>query len=204
MPRKYCGPTSLGPSACARDHAAADAVRRRFDEVQRAPAAARRRSRADRVGGKYAPRLCSPDRAHRSSAELGGAFTFARALDIGLVPLVHEAADPARTFLHHLPLYVREELQERGSGATLEELGASSRASASRTRARRMENVARVCDVSRKTAERYLGVLEDFLLPRCRSPIGWSPYDARTNPHLRVSSIRSIAGPANSTRIKSP
>lgn len=158
-----------------------------IDEVQRAPALLDVVHEQIEAAGKRGPRFVltgsSARKLRRSgvnllagravrtalhpfmAAELGAAFDVARALEVGLVPLVHEAADPARTLQGYLSLYVREEVQAEG---LVRDLGGFARflegISFSHASPLNLANVARECDVSRKTAEGYLGVLEDLLL----------------------------------------
>lgn len=99
------------------------------------------------------------------AAELGEAFDLEQALQVGLVPLVWGAADPVRTLPGYLSLYVREEVQAEG---LVRDLGGFARfleaISFSQASPLSLANIARECDVSRKTVEGYLGVLEDLLL----------------------------------------
>lgn len=99
------------------------------------------------------------------AAELGGAFDLDRALMLGLVPLVWAAPEPERALQGYLSLYVREEVQAE---ALVRDLGGFVRfveaISFSHASPLNLANVARECDVSRKTAEGYLAVLEDLLL----------------------------------------
>jgi uncharacterized protein len=99
------------------------------------------------------------------AAELGAGFDLERALTVGLVPLVWDADEPARTLQGYLSLYIREEVQAEG---LVRDLGGFARfveaISFSQGSPLNLANVSRECDVSRKTAEGYLAVLEDLLL----------------------------------------
>ncbi len=99
------------------------------------------------------------------AAELGGAFNLDRALGHGMVPLVWDAREPERALQSYLSLYVREEVQAEG---LVRDLGGFSRfieaISFSHASPLNLANVARECEVGRKTAEGYLSVLEDLLL----------------------------------------
>ena len=99
------------------------------------------------------------------ASELGSAFDMRRALQIGLVPLVWSAADPNATLRAYASLYLREEVQ---SEALVRNIGAFARfleaISFSHASLLNLAEVARECQVSRKTVEGYLGVLEDLLL----------------------------------------
>ena len=99
------------------------------------------------------------------AAELGVAFSLERALRIGLVPLVWEAADPEQTLRAYASLYLREEVQAE---ALVRDLGGFARfleaISFSHGSTLNLSAVARECQVGRKTAESYLTILEDLLL----------------------------------------
>jgi uncharacterized protein len=99
------------------------------------------------------------------AAELGGRFDLQRALMEGLLPVVWDAPLPADTLSAYAGLYVKEEVQAE---ALVRDLGSFHRfleaASFSQAAPLNLSEVARECQVSRKTAEGYLGVLEDLLL----------------------------------------
>jgi predicted AAA+ superfamily ATPase len=99
------------------------------------------------------------------AAELGAAFQLGSALRIGLVPLVWEAADPEATLRSYVSLYLREEVQAE---AMVRNVGAFARfleaISFSHASILNLSAVARECQVSRKSVEGYLSILEDLLL----------------------------------------
>ncbi len=99
------------------------------------------------------------------AAELGDQFNFERALVEGMVPLIWDALVPADTLASYVALYVREEVQAEG---LVRNLGAFHRfleaISFSHAAVLNLSEVARECQVSRKTVEGYLGILEDLLL----------------------------------------
>jgi len=99
------------------------------------------------------------------AAELGAAFDLRRALEIGLVPLVWSAPEPAATLRAYASLYLREEVQAE---ALVRDLGAFARfleaISFSHGSLLNLAEVARECQVQRKTVEGYLDILEDLLL----------------------------------------
>ncbi|MCP9820387.1 ATP-binding protein [Synechococcus sp. Cruz-9H2] len=99
------------------------------------------------------------------AAELGDAFRLEEALRIGLVPLVWEAAEPGDTLRSYASLYLREEVQAE---AMVRDVGAFARfleaISFSHGSLLNLSEVARECQVSRKTVGGYLGILEDLLL----------------------------------------
>jgi uncharacterized protein len=99
------------------------------------------------------------------AAELGEAFELSRALTLGLVPLVLGAPDPPATLRAYASLYLREEVQAE---ALVRDVGAFARfleaISFSHGSVLNLAEVARECQVGRKTVEGYLGILEDLLL----------------------------------------
>lgn len=99
------------------------------------------------------------------AAELGEEFSLERALKIGLVPLIWDAPEPALTLRAYASLYLREEVQAE---ALVRDVGAFARfleaISFSHGSLLNLAEVARECQVGRKTVEGYLSILEDLLL----------------------------------------
>lgn len=99
------------------------------------------------------------------AAELGNVFQLQRALEIGLVPLVWGAAEPEHTLRAYASLYLQEEVQAE---ALVRNVGAFARfleaISFSHGSLLNLAEVARECQVGRKTVEGYLEILEDLLL----------------------------------------
>lgn len=99
------------------------------------------------------------------AAELGATFSLPQALKTGLVPLVWSAREPALTLRAYASLYLREEVQ---AGALVRDVGAFARfleaISFSHGSLLNLAEVARECQVGRKTVEGYLDILEDLLL----------------------------------------
>ena len=120
-----------------------------------------RRGAANLLAGRLVEARMHPFMA----AELGGSFDLQRALQIGLVPLVWNASDPAVTLRAYASLYLREEVQAE---ALVRDIGAFARflesISFSQASLLNLAEVARDCQVGRKTVEGYLDVLEDLLL----------------------------------------
>lgn len=120
-----------------------------------------RRGAANLLAGRLVESRMHPFMA----AELDGRFDLQRALHIGLVPLVWNAPDPAATLRAYASLYLREEVQAE---ALVRDIGAFARflesISFSQGGLLNLAEVARDCQVGRKTVEGYLGVLEDLLL----------------------------------------
>lgn len=120
-----------------------------------------RRGAANLLAGRLTEANLHPFMA----AELGAAFDLRRALAQGLVPLVVGAADPAQTLRAYASLYLREEVQAE---ALVRDVGAFARfleaISFSHGALLNLSEVARECQVGRKTVEGYLDILEDLLL----------------------------------------
>jgi predicted AAA+ superfamily ATPase len=99
------------------------------------------------------------------AAELGEAFDLQRALETGLVPLVWSAVQPEDTLRAYASLYLQEEVQAE---ALVRNVGAFARfleaISFSHGSMLNLAEVARECQVGRKTVEGYLEILEDLLL----------------------------------------
>lgn len=99
------------------------------------------------------------------AAELGEAFDLQRALEIGLVPLIWSAQEPQNTLRAYASLYLQQEVQAEalvrnvsGFARFLEAI------SFSHGSLLNLAEVARECQVGRKTVEGYLEILEDLLL----------------------------------------
>jgi predicted AAA+ superfamily ATPase len=120
-----------------------------------------KRTGVDLLAGRAVVRTLHPFLA----AELGDAFDLERALREGLVPLVWAARNPADTLAAYAGLYVREEVQAEG---LVRNVGGFTRflesVSFSHASLLNASEVARECEVSRKTVEGYLEILEDLLL----------------------------------------
>ena len=120
-----------------------------------------KRTGADLLGGRAVVRAMHPFMA----AELSSRFDLERALKYGLLPLVWEDKDPDDVLRAYAALYVKEEVQAEG---LVRSVGNFSRfletVSFSQAGVLNLSNVARECEVERKTAEGYLGILEDLLL----------------------------------------
>lgn len=120
-----------------------------------------RRGGTNLLGGRAAMTTLGPFLA----AELGKDFKLDDAIRVGLIPLILAAAEPARALRDYAGLYVREEVRadalvrNHGDFARFLEVIAFSHASQLN-----LSDVARDCAITRRTAEGYIGVLEDLLL----------------------------------------
>ena len=99
------------------------------------------------------------------AAELGDAFHLQRALEVGLVPLIWSALEPENTLRAYASLYLQQEVQAE---ALVRNVSAFARfleaISFSHGSLLNLAEVARECQVGRKTVEGYLEILEDLLL----------------------------------------
>ena len=120
-----------------------------------------RRAGVDLLAGRALLREMHPFMA----AELGDGFSLEGALRIGLVPLAVSAKEPEAALKAYTGLYLREEVQMEG---IVRRIGDFSRflesASFSHGAVLNISDVARDCQVNRKTAESYFSILEDLML----------------------------------------
>lgn len=120
-----------------------------------------KRSGVDLLGGRALVRWMPPFMA----AELTQAFDLARALRVGMLPLVWQSPDPEDTLHAYLALYIREEVQAEGLVRNLGGFARFTEAiSFSQASPLNLAEVSRECGVGRKTVEGYLEVLEDLML----------------------------------------
>jgi predicted AAA+ superfamily ATPase len=120
-----------------------------------------KRSGIDLLAGRAVVAFAHPFMA----AELESSFTLDEALRLGTVPLILSAAEPEKTLAAYVMLYVREEVMAEG---LVRDIGGFSRfleaISFSHASLLNIAEVSRECEVSRKTVEGYVSVLEDMLL----------------------------------------
>ncbi|MFM8604337.1 MAG: ATP-binding protein [Cyanobium sp.] len=99
------------------------------------------------------------------AAELGAAFDLARALEIGLVPLIWQAADPQASLAAYASLYLQEEVQAEALVRRIGDFGRFLEViSFSQASQLNLAALARETEIPRKRAESYLSILEDLLL----------------------------------------
>jgi predicted AAA+ superfamily ATPase len=97
--------------------------------------------------------------------ELGDQFSIDRSLKYGLLPIILSSTDPAASLQAYLQLYLQEEIQAEGLVRNLEDFSRFLEAiSFSHAAVLNVANIARECEVKRKTVENYIGVLIDLLL----------------------------------------
>ncbi len=99
------------------------------------------------------------------AAELGARFRLDDALEQGLVPLIWDAERPRDALATYVGLYLEEEVQAEGLVRRIGNFARFLEAiSFSHGAALNLSEVARECEVSRKTVEGYLEILDDLLL----------------------------------------
>lgn len=120
-----------------------------------------RRQGVNLLGGRAVQKLMRPYMA----AELGSQFKLDTALRQGMLPVVWAADEPLSVLDAYNALYLHEEVQMEG---LVRNIGAFARflqaMSFSHASLLNLANVARETQVSRKTVEGYLEVLEDLLI----------------------------------------
>ena len=120
-----------------------------------------KRTGVDLLGGRAVLRTMHPFMA----AEVGRRFDFDKALQYGLLPIVFGSENPSDVLRAYAALYLREEVQMEG---LVRNVGSFSRCmeatSFSHASILNVTNVARECQVERKTVEGYINILEDILL----------------------------------------
>lgn len=120
-----------------------------------------KREGVDLLAGRALVRSLHPFLA----AELGAAFDLDRALTQGLVPLVWSSTEPREVLRAYVGLYLKEEVQQEGVVRRIGDFARFLEAvSFSQAAVLNVSEVARECQVSRKTVEGYLQILEDLLL----------------------------------------
>lgn len=115
----------------------------------------------DLLAGRAALRRMQPFMA----SEMGNEFDFDKSMKYGLVPVIYDSRDPKEALNAYTTLYIREEIQMEGM---IRNIAAFSRfleaVSFSHAAVLNISNVARECEVERKTVENYVSILEDLLI----------------------------------------
>ncbi|HNZ44015.1 MAG TPA: ATP-binding protein [Bacteroidales bacterium] len=120
-----------------------------------------KRSGVDLLAGRAANKTFHPFMA----AELGKAFHLEKALQFGLIPLICKSKNPRETLNAYLSLYLNEEIRMEGFVRNIGDFSRFLEAfSFSNGSILNTSEIARECEVGRKTVEGYISVLEDLLL----------------------------------------
>lgn len=119
-----------------------------------------RRAGTNLLGGRAAWRRLHPF----VPEELGSAFRLDRTLELGALPLVVDATDPAETLRAYVRLYLKEEIKAE---ALTRNLAGFARflpiAALFHAQVLNVSSLARDAGVARTTVQGYLGILEDTL-----------------------------------------
>ncbi|MFA6263841.1 MAG: AAA family ATPase [Candidatus Babeliales bacterium] len=116
---------------------------------------------ADLLAGRALQKQLHPFMA----AELGDDFLLEKALHIGLLPVLMGAKNPSEALQAYVGLYLKEEIQEEGLVRNLENFSRFLEIiSFSHASLLNITNIARDCEVKRKTVENYIEILEELLL----------------------------------------
>lgn len=99
------------------------------------------------------------------AAEIGSNFSLEKALTLGMLPVLLGSTNPHESLQAYVGLYLKEEIQEEGLVRNLESFSRFLEiVSFSHTTVLNVTNIARECEVKRKTVENYIEILEDLLL----------------------------------------
>lgn len=100
-----------------------------------------------------------------TAAELGEGFHLSEALRKGLIPVIYSSKNPGEAIKAYVELYIKEEVLAEG---LIRNIGDFSRfleaISFSHGSILNISNVARECEVERKTVQGYIDILKDLLL----------------------------------------
>lgn len=120
-----------------------------------------KREGANLLGGRALVSTLHPFMA----AELGPQFSLEKALNVGMLPLIHAAANPEKQLSAYAGVYLREEVQREG---LVRNLGGFARflevISFSHGGLLNASRIAEDTQVKRSSIEGYLRILEDLLL----------------------------------------
>lgn len=120
-----------------------------------------KRAGADLLAGRALMRMLHPFIA----AELGELFSLEKILKYGLLPLVIDSENPEDVLQAYVSLYLKEEIQAEGLVRNLDSFARFLEIiSFSHASILNVTNIARECEIKRKTVENYIEILEDLLL----------------------------------------
>ena len=99
------------------------------------------------------------------ASELKKKFSLEKSLKYGLLPLIFDSQDSENDLKAYVALYMKEEVQMEGLVRNIGQFGRFLEAiSFSQSSVLNYSNIARDCQVSSKTVENYVSILEDLLL----------------------------------------
>lgn len=116
---------------------------------------------ANLLGGRALKRTLHPFMA----AELGGEFLLEPSLQNGMLPLLYHEKNPQDILHAYVNLYLHEEIQAEGLIRNVENFSRFLEViTFSHGGLLNATNIARECEVKRKTVENYIDILEELLL----------------------------------------
>lgn len=99
------------------------------------------------------------------AGELGSLFSLQRALEIGMVPLITLSESAEEVLKTYAGIYLKEEVYAESLVRKIEDFARFLEViSFSHANQINLANIARECEISRKTIENYLQILQDLLL----------------------------------------
>ncbi len=120
-----------------------------------------KRAGADFLAGRALQKQLHPFMA----AELGDLFSLETALQVGMLPVLMGAQSQQEALKAYVGLYLKEEIQAEGLVRNLESFSRFLEIiSFSHSTVLNITNIARECEVKRKTVENYIEILEELFL----------------------------------------
>jgi predicted AAA+ superfamily ATPase len=123
-----------------------------------------RRSGVNLLGGRAVTKHFHP----LTAAELGDSFDFDKAVRFGLLPSIYDPrkhVPPEEYLQSYVQLYLKEEVMQEGLTRNLSSFSRFlETASFSQGQLLNISEVSRECQIKRKLAESYFGILEDLLI----------------------------------------
>lgn len=120
-----------------------------------------KRSEANLLAGRALKYNLNPFMA----AEMESKFSFQSALKYGMLPLLFQEGNPQEILEAYVSLYLQEEVYREGLVRNIDSFARFLEAiSFSHGSLLNISNVARECEVKRKTVENYINIMEDLLL----------------------------------------
>ena len=123
-----------------------------------------RRAGVNLLGGRAVTKHFHP----LTAAELGDSFDFDKAVKFGLLPSIYDPrkhVPPAEYLQSYVQTYLKEEVMQEGLTRNLSSFSRFlETASFSQGQLLNISEVSRECQIKRKLAESYFGILEDLLI----------------------------------------
>ncbi len=99
------------------------------------------------------------------AGELGSHFNLQKALEVGMVPLIILSESPKEVLQTYAGIYLKEEVYAEGLVRRIDDFARFLEViSFSHANQINLSNIARECEISRKTIEGYMQILQDLLL----------------------------------------